>query len=113
MGFAHGLLYAFNSLYVMVNHNPDSAMKKTVVFTVCRIQMTTTSLIKSLCLKHLVKPGGEHGPHSIVLAPDKKSIYVIAGNHTDVPTMDSYRLPKTWKEDNLFPLIKDPQWSCQ
>ena len=22
--------------------------------------------------------------------------------------MDAYRLPKTWKEDNLFPLIKDP-----
>ncbi len=28
MGFAHGLLYAFNSLYVMVNHNPDSVMNK-------------------------------------------------------------------------------------
>src|SRR5688572_6929222 len=28
MGFAHGLLYAFNSLYVMVNHNPDSVMKR-------------------------------------------------------------------------------------
>ena len=28
MGFAHGLLYAFNSLYVMVNHNPNSVMNK-------------------------------------------------------------------------------------
>ena len=24
MGYAHGLLYAFNSLYVMINHNSDS-----------------------------------------------------------------------------------------
>jgi len=39
--------------------------------------------------------------------PDKKSIHLIAGNHVDVPKMEAYRLPETWKEDNLFPLIKD------
>lgn len=108
MGFAHGLLYAFNSLYVMVNHNPDSLMSRTS--GLYRLQDTDgdDQFDKITLLKNLVTPGGEHGPHSIVLSPDKKSIFVVAGNHTDVPPMSSYRLPKTWKEDNLFPLIKDP-----
>lgn len=108
MGFAHGLLYAFNSLYVMVNHNPDSVMNKNS--GLYRLQDTNNDdqFDKITLLKNLVTPGGEHGPHSIILAPDKKSIYVVAGNHTDCPEMDAYRLPKTWKEDNIFPLIKDP-----
>ena len=108
MGFAHGLLYAFNSLYVMVNHNPDSAMNKTS--GLYRLQDTDNDdqYDKITLLKTLVTPGGEHGPHSIILSPDKQSIYVIAGNHTDAPPMNAYRLPKTWQEDNLFPLIKDP-----
>src|SRR4051794_3629006 len=74
MGFAHGLLYAFNSLYVMVNHNPDSLMNKNS--GLYRLQDTNNDdqFDKITLLKNLVTPGGEHGPHSIVLAPDKKSI---------------------------------------
>jgi putative heme-binding domain-containing protein len=110
MGFAHGLLYAFNSLYVMVNNNPAPPATMNRGSGLYRLQDTNGDdhYDKITLLKNLVTPGGEHGPHSIVLAPDGKSIYVIAGNHTDVPEMNSYRLPKTWKEDNLFPLIKDP-----
>ena len=108
MGFAHGLLYAFNSLYVMVNHESDTSMAWGS--GLYRLQDTDNNdqFDKITLLKELITPGGEHGPHSIVLSPDKQSIYVIAGNHVDVPKMDAYRLPETWKEDNLFPLIKDP-----
>lgn len=108
MGFAHGLLYAFNSLYVMVNHAPDSTMRRGN--GLYRLQDTDgdDQFDKITLLKKFVTPGGEHGPHSIILAPDGKSIYLICGNHTDVPPMDKYDLPKTWKEDNIFPLIKDP-----
>ncbi|MCW3107502.1 MAG: heme-binding protein, partial [Segetibacter sp.] len=110
MGFAHGLLYAFNSLYVMVNNNPTPPATMNRGSGLYRLQDTNNDdqFDKITLLKNLVTPGGEHGPHSIVLAPDKNSIYVVSGNHTDVPEMDSYTLPKTWKEDNLFPLIKDP-----
>ncbi|MDB5249699.1 MAG: heme-binding protein [Segetibacter sp.] len=108
MGFAHGLLYAFNSLYVMVNNNPNAVMNRNSGLYRLQDMNNDDQFDKITLLKNLVTPGGEHGPHSIVLAPDKKSIYVIAGNHTDAPEMNSYRLPKTWKEDNLFPLIKDP-----
>src|SRR6476661_2804881 len=75
MGFAHGLLYAFNSLYVMVNHNPDSIMNKNS--GLYRLQDTNgdDQFDKITLLKNLVTPGGEHGPHSIILAPDGKSIY--------------------------------------
>lgn len=108
MGFAQGLLYAFNSLYVMVNHKSDTSMAQGS--GLYRLQDTDNDdqFDKITLIKDLETPGGEHGPHSIVLSPDKKSIHVIAGNHTDVPKMDAYRLPETWKEDNLFPLIKDP-----
>lgn len=108
MGYAQGLLYAFNSLYVMVNHKSDTAMAKSS--GLYRLQDTDNDdqYDKITLLKDMVTPGGEHGPHSIVLSPDKKSIHVIAGNHVDIPKMNAYRLPETWKEDNLFPLIKDP-----
>jgi putative heme-binding domain-containing protein len=109
MGYAQGLLWAFNSLYVMVNnhHRNEEFDRGSGLY---RLQDTDgddqfdkVSLLKSL------KGSGEHGPHSVVLGPDKKSLYVIAGNHTDVPEMDAYRLPAVWQEDNLFPQIKDPR----
>jgi len=108
MGAAHGLLYAFNSLYVMVNNRPSKQLPKTSGFY--RIQDTDgdDKFDKVTLLKEL-KGDGEHGPHSVILAPDKKSLYVISGNHTDVPSMDAHRLPNNWQEDNLFPLIKDPR----
>ncbi|HTF20836.1 MAG TPA: c-type cytochrome [Chryseolinea sp.] len=108
MGHAQGLLYAFNSLYVMVNNRVSEEFEKHS--GLYRLQDTDgdDQFDKVTLLKEL-EGEGEHGPHSVILSPDKKSIYVIAGNHTDVPPMDAYRLPKVWKEDNMFPLIKDPR----
>lgn len=109
MGFAQGLLYAFNSLYVMVNHNSDKNFDKNT--GLYRLQDTDgdDQFDKITLLKSFEGEPGEHGPHSIVLAPDKKSIYISAGNHVNVPEFDTYRLPPVWQEDNLFPQIKDPR----
>jgi putative heme-binding domain-containing protein len=109
MGFAQGLLYAFNSLYVMVNHNSDKNFDKNT--GLYRLQDTDgdDQFDKITLLKSFEGEPGEHGPHSIVLSPDKKSIYISAGNHVDVPKFDTYRLPPVWQEDNLFPQIKDPR----
>jgi putative heme-binding domain-containing protein len=109
MGFAQGLLYAFNSLYVMVNHNSDKNFDKNT--GLYRLQDTNgdDQFDKITLLKSFEGEPGEHGPHSIVLSPDKKSIYISAGNHVDVPKFDTYRLPPVWQEDNLFPQIKDPR----
>ncbi|WP_025761622.1 c-type cytochrome [Dyadobacter tibetensis] len=108
MGFSHGLLYAFNSLYVMVNNrsNPKFSNQSGLY----RLQDTDhDDQYDKITLLKEMKGEGEHGPHSIILSPDKKSLYVVAGNHTDLPEMDIYRLPKNWGDDNLFPLIKDPR----
>ena len=109
MGFAQGVLYAFNSLYVMVNHNPNDAFDKGT--GLYRIQDTNgdDQYDKITLIKSLKGDPGEHGPHSMILSPDKQSIYIVIGNHIDVPAMDAYRLPRVWDEDNLFPLIKDPR----
>ncbi len=108
MGTAHGLLYAFNSLYVMVNNRETPELPRHSGFY--RLQDTNgdDQFDKVTLLKEL-EGNGEHGPHSIIMSPDKKSLYVISGNHTDAPNMDAYRIPKTWQQDNLFPLIKDPR----
>jgi putative heme-binding domain-containing protein len=108
MGYAQGLLYAFNSLYVMVNNRPSKQFPKPSGLYRLQDSDGDDQFDKVTMLKEL-KGEGEHGPHSVVLSPDKKSIYVVAGNHTDVPQMDAYRLPANWKEDNMFPLIKDPR----
>lgn len=108
MGYAQGLLYAFNSLYVMVNNRSNEDFEKGS--GLYRLQDTDgdDQFDKITLLKEL-EGEGEHGPHSIILGPDKKSIYLISGNHTNVPPMDAYRLPKVWQEDMMFPLIKDPR----
>ncbi len=107
IGFAQGLLYAYESLYVMINHRSNDKFGKGS--GLYRLQDTDNDdqFDKITTLLEL-QGEGEHGPHSIVLGPDS-AIYIVAGNHTDLPKMDAYRLPPTWQHDNLFPFIVDPQ----
>lgn len=107
MGYAHGLLYAFNSLYVMINHRGNAKLKKTS--GLYRLQDTDgDDQFDKITLLKLLDGDGEHGPHSIVLAPDKQSLFVVSGNFTKIPKLDSYQNIPDGKFDNLFPLIKDP-----
>jgi putative heme-binding domain-containing protein len=107
MGYAHGLLYAFNSLYVMINHRGNGKLKRTS--GLYRLQDTDgDDQFDKITMLKLLNGEGEHGPHSIVLAPDKKSLFVVSGNFTKIPKLDSYQNIPDGKFDNLFPLIKDP-----
>ncbi len=108
MGYAQGLLYAFNSLYVMINNNPNKNFEKGS--GLYRLEDTDgdEQFDKITLLKRL-QGAGEHGPHSIVLSPDKQSLYVVAGNFTDLPEMSLYSLPNNWTDDNLIPKIVDPR----
>lgn len=107
MGYAHGLLYAFNSLYVMINHNRDSAFSKGS--GLYRMRDTDgDDEYDSVTLLKALDGEGEHGPHSIVPSPDGKSLFVIAGNFTKMPKMNAYRNTPDGKLDNLLPLVKDP-----
>ena len=109
MGYAQGVLHAFNSLYVMVNHNANDAFDKGTGLYRLQDSNGDDQYDKITLIKSLEGEPGEHGPHSMVISPDGQSIYLVAGNHVDVPEMDAYRLPRVWDEDNIFPLIKDPR----
>lgn len=107
LGFAHGLLYAFHSLYVMVNDEGDKTLARRS--GLYRLQDTNgDDQYDKITVIKLLKGEGEHGPHTAVLGPDKLSIYVIAGNFTKIPEMDGYRGGDTARLDNLLPYIKDP-----
>ena len=103
MTSAHGLLYAFDSLYVSVNGGPGSGFYR-LRDTNGDDQFDEVKKLKSL------RGGGEHGPHSLRLSKDGKSIYVIAGNHTDLPAeLSGSRIPTNWSEDLLLPR----QWDAR
>ena len=98
-GYAHGLLYAFDSLYV-VQSEKDRGLYR-LRDTNGDDQFDERKLLRS------IRGGGEHGPHAVILGPDKKYIYVIGGNHTDIPNPEKSLVPRTWKEDLLLPRLWD------
>jgi putative heme-binding domain-containing protein len=51
---------------------------------------------------------GEHGPHAVVLGPDGKSLYIVAGNFTRLTSFDGSLVPTELGEDQLLPRIYDP-----
>lgn len=107
MGMAQGLLWHKKDLYALVNAsrkndlNIQSGFYK-ITDTNDDDEFDTVKMLRSF------DGDGEHGPHNIVLAPDGESIYLVLGNHTDIPKDLGSVLPKNWGEDNLLPVIKDP-----
>lgn len=100
-GSCQGLLYAFGALYGVVNaeaHQGRGLYR--VKDTTGDDQFDTVELLKPFPNK-----GGEHGPHGLVVGPDGKSIYVVSGNQTPLPEMQSSRVPQHWDEDQLFPMV--------
>jgi len=104
LGMAQGLLFHKGQLYVVLNGELGS-------FTSGLYRLTDTNKddqfdrIEQL---RVFGGAGEHGPHGIVLGPDGNSLYVVCGNHTDPPLFSSSAVPVRWKEDQLLPLIGDP-----
>lgn len=99
IGEAQGLLWAFDSLYVVVN--------KTGKYTsgVYRVfdkdgddQLDTLTTIRTF-----EGSSGEHGPHAVLLTQDKKSLYIVCGNKTAPTIINSSRVPVLVDEDLLLP----------
>ena len=72
IGHAQGLLWAFNSLYVVVNGGGIAGHGSGLY----RVIDTNgdDKLDKVETLKK-INGGGEHGPHDVMLTPDKKNLY--------------------------------------
>ena len=94
---AQGLLWAFDSLYAVVNGGAKPGLHR----------LRDTDADGQLDHDEWCMPidgGGEHGPHAVILSPDGKSLYVASGNHTKLPSqIAGSRIPMNWKEDNLLP----------
>src|SRR5690606_7925142 len=108
IGHAHGLLWAFNSLYVMVNHRAKEGEGRgsglyRVPDTDGDDQFDKITLIREL------HGQGERGAARTIIASDSVSLYLVSANPTDLPEMDDYLLPNVWQPDNLLPQLKDPR----
>ncbi|MBL9115877.1 MAG: c-type cytochrome [Verrucomicrobiaceae bacterium] len=99
---AHGLLYAFDSLYFMRNEGGGDHGVYRVRDTNGDDKFDEVKLLRKLA------GSGEHGCHSMVVSPDGKSIYINAGNHTNVPEpLEHSRAARIWNEDHVIKRMWD------
>lgn len=99
IGEAHGLCWAFDSLYVVVNEGRK--IKPRGLWRVTSSQNSDV-LDKKELLREL-DGSGEHGPHAVLPGPDGKSLYVLCGNHTRLPQIRDHIVPRLWGEDFIVP----------
>lgn len=102
VGQAQGLLYAFNSLYVMV---ANDAYQGRGLYRVPSSDDGETFGTPRLLRK--LSGGGEHGPHAILPSPDGRNLTIISGNQTRVTDLNASRVPRLWSEDHLLPRLWD------
>ena len=101
LGLAQGLLYAFDSLYVVVALGEGTGLYR-LRDTNGDDRYDDVRFLKAL------SSGGEHGPHAVILAPDGNSLYIVAGNHTPLPEgITRFRPTAVWEEDQLLPRRTD------
>jgi putative heme-binding domain-containing protein len=102
LGCAQGLLCAFDSLYVMVNEEKYQGRG------LYRVRDTDgDDRYDSVELLRKLDGGGEHGPHAILLSPDKKTLTLVIGNQTRVTETTSTHMRPLWGEDHLIPRLWD------
>ena len=117
---AQGLLWAFDALYVVCNGGTGSGLYRVT-------DSDGDDMLDRVEKLREFKGGGEHGPHNVVLSPDGTRLFIICGNHTQVPfeiknvtkpqTMGGIRttqrrvelpadawsrLPANWDEDQII-----------
>jgi putative heme-binding domain-containing protein len=100
IGHAQGLLHAFGALYVVVNSNERPKGLYRVRDTDGDDRYDKVEL-----LREFTDRAGEHGPHSVLLGPDGKSLHVVCGNQTPLPDGALTRTPPFWGEDEVVPRI--------
>ena len=113
IGMAQGLLYAFDSLYVVVNGKPAGKRGQqpggdNQQSGLYRVRDTNgDDQFDEVKLLRNIEGAGEHGPHAVILSPDGKSLYIAGGNHTKIPDPETSRVPRNWQEDQLLPRMWD------
>ncbi len=106
---AHGSLYAFGSLYLQLQDNANFKPGEAPEHGLWRVRDTDgdDQFDKAELLRHS-EGSGEHGPHSIVVSPDGKSLFFNNGNHTKpADHFEESRAPRAWQEDEIIPRMWD------
>jgi putative heme-binding domain-containing protein len=99
VGMAQGLLWAFDSLYVVVNGSREKS-------GLYRVRDTDgDDVLDSVELLRHLDGDGEHGPHAVIPTADGKSLYIVCGNNTRATAVADSRVPVIWDEDRLLPRI--------
>lgn len=102
LGEAQGLVWAFDSLYVVVNRGRKYSSG------LYRVRDTNgDDQLDEVQLLRPIDGSGEHGPHAVLLHPDGRSLVVVCGNHTRPLPFDTSRVPRAWGEDHLIPRMWD------
>jgi putative heme-binding domain-containing protein len=105
IGMAQGLLWAFDSLYVVVNARQNNKDVSGLYRVTSSKKDDTLDTVEQLRL--LGGAGGEHGAHAVLLHPDGKRLTVVCGNQTPLTKYDDTSVPPVWGEDHLLPRVPD------
>ena len=102
VGHANGLLWAFDSLYVMVCQEGVYEAGSGVY----RVRDTDgDDVLDKVELLRKIHGSGDHGPHALLLSPDGKSITVVCGNSTRLTEIQHHQVPPIWKDDLALPKL--------
>lgn len=111
IGLAQGMLYAFDSLYININANKKQREGTLAEGPgVYRLRDTTgdDQFDKVEYIVPLSDKAGEHGPHALILSPNKSRIYFCCGNQVDIPAAAKDGVaPRLWGEDHLLGRLPD------
>jgi putative heme-binding domain-containing protein len=116
LGGCHGLLWFRDALYAVVNGKESGLYRLT--------DTNNDDVLDRVELLRALEGEGEHGPHSVVVAPDGVNLLVVCGNQTKLPELAASRVQTNWREDRLLPRLDDPNrywegfsppggWVCQ
>ena len=104
IGHAQGMVHAFGALYIIVSRDPPHGGLHRLRDTDGDGRYDEHT--------HLAVwgNGSEHGPHSIRVGPDGRSLWIVQGNHTQLPPgTDLEGSPfRGWAED----LLLERQWDA-
>ena len=111
IGMAQGMLYAFDSLYININAQRKN-LKGTAASGPGIYRLTDTTGDDQFDKIEYIVPmsdkAGEHGPHALILSPDKQKIFFCSGNQVDVPdAAKTGVVPRLWDEDHLLGRMPD------
>jgi putative heme-binding domain-containing protein len=108
LGGAHGLVWAFDSLYVMVNEGVKIGKDRPRAGLYRVPSRDGGDTFEKPQLLRTLQGQGEHGTHAIVPAADGKSLYIVCGNMSKmVDPLTRSLVPKLWGEDHLLPRMRD------